>query len=293
MWRDLAHHRPVLMLLLVWGAGCIDPTPATPLPDAVPEPTPVPVRIATWNLRQFPASPEAPGRFAAAVQALDVDLLAVQEVEDADAFAQLLQALPAFEGVLGPPQAGSSPLRVGVLWRRDRLSLVDQRELFTTSTALFPRPPVRVDFEVVDTDSRFTAINVHLKAGTGGEDEQQRIDSAHVLASEIDAIVAAGEDEVILLGDFNEAFTDPRAAEFFGVFEARAGTRVLTRALDDAGQITFLPAKLVLDHMVTTSGLDEELHGQTAQAVTHPAWEPDGAAALSDHRPVRVETTFR
>jgi endonuclease/exonuclease/phosphatase family metal-dependent hydrolase len=105
-------------------------------------------------------------------------------------------------------------------------------------------------------------------------------------------IESTGEDEVLLLGDFNEAFGDWRAAEFFGTFEGDAGNTVLSRALEQSGQVTFIPARLVLDHMVSTPGLKEELGTATPSVVTGLAVPADGGTALSDHHPVRLELIF-
>lgn len=263
------------------------PTDAGTLPT---EPARATLHVATWNLKQFPATADAPARVAEALLALDADVIAVQEVAEPAAFQTLVQAMPGYQGVLGTPQAGLPPIRVGLLWRTSTVALGASADLFTASP-LFPRPALRADFDVAGVGARFTVITVHLKAGTTQSDEQQRIDSAQALVGQLAEIVNAGEDEVLLLGDFNEAFGDRRAAEFFGTFEGDAGHTVLTRALAQTGQVTFIPAKIVLDHIVSTPGLKEEIGTATPSAITGLA-TPDGGTALSDHHPVRLELIF-
>lgn len=292
-------HLPLVLSLTLlapvalWG-GCDEPKDITPSPDAgtLPiEPARATLHVATWNLKEFPATLDAPARFAEAMQALDADVIAVQEVADPTAFQTLVDEMPGYQGVLGTPQAGNTPIRVGLLWRTSAVALGTSEVLFASSP-LFPRPALRADFDVVGVGARFSVLNVHLKAGTTQSDEQQRIDSAHALVGQLADIEKAGEDEVLLLGDFNEAFGDRRAAEFFGTFEGDAGHTVLTRALEQSGQVTFIPAKIVLDHLVSTPGLKEEIATSVPSAVTGLAAPADGGTALSDHHPVRLELTF-
>ncbi|NMO21172.1 hypothetical protein HPC49_28655 [Pyxidicoccus fallax] len=274
--------------------GCSEPTDPPVSPDAgspPTEPAKATLHVATWNLKDFPATSEAPARVAAAMQALDADVIAVQEVADPAAFQTLVNAMPGYQGVLGTPQSVNPPIRVGLLWRTSAVTLGTSEELFTASP-LFPRPALRADFGVAGVGARFSVMTVHLKAGTTQADEQQRIDSARVLVEQLDAIENAGEDEVLLLGDFNEAFGDRRAAEFFGIFEGDAGNTVLSRALEQSGQVTFIPARIVLDHMVSTPGLKEEIGTSAPSVVTGLAAPADGGTALSDHHPVRLELVF-
>ncbi len=272
--------------MVLWG-GCDAPE----VINAPPEPAKATLHVATWNLKQFPATSEAPARVAEAMQALDADVIAVQEVQDPAGFQTLVKAMPGYQGVLATPQAGLTPIRVGLLWRTSTVALGTSEELFTSSP-LFPRPVLRADFDVAAVGARFSVITVHLKAGTTQADEQQRIDSARALVGQVAAIQNAGEDEVLLLGDFNEAFGDRRAAEFFGTFEGDAGYTVLTRALEKSGEVTFIPAKIVLDHVVSTPGLKEEIGTATPSAVTGLARPADGGTALSDHHPLRLKLTF-
>ncbi len=283
--RSLPLVLPCTLTALLALTACPGPAEPGGTPDAgSAAPIEVPVHVATWNLKQFPAETDSPARFAEAISALDVDVLAVQEVEDPAGFESLLDALPGYEGVLGAPQAGATPIRVGLLWRTAEIRRVESAELFG-SNALFPRPALRADFEVVGNGAQFAVINVHLKAGIQSADEQQRIDSAKALVEELVRIEDSGEDEVLLVGDFNEAFGDARAPEFFGAFEGDNGHKVLTRALEKSGAVTFLPAGIVLDHMVASPGFDEELREAEPTVVTAPG-------SLSDHHPVRLELTF-
>ncbi len=237
--RSLLLARPYLVAAFLALLGCTGPGAQEPTPDAgLSPPVQVPVRVATWNLKQFPAEADSPSRFAGAIDALDVDVLAVQEVEDSAAFQVLVDALPGYEGLLGAAQPGPTPIRIGLLWRTSQIRRVRSSELFV-SNALFPRPALAADFEVVEAGTQFTLVNVHLKAGTSSADEQQRIDAAKALVEELVRIEDSGEDEVLLVGDFNEAFGDSRAPEFFGAFEGDAGYTVLTRALEALGRSDF------------------------------------------------------
>ena len=91
-------------------------------------------------------------------------------------------------------------------------------------------------------------------------------------------------DRILVLGDFNEDFDDDRAAEMFAVWTPDRYS-VISKAVDDAGGITFLPADVMLDHMVATQ--------EFASAITQMPLIPSLAtlvqnyeAKVSDHLPL-------
>jgi endonuclease/exonuclease/phosphatase family metal-dependent hydrolase len=168
---------------------------------------------------------------------------------------------------------------------------VDGVEARFVGDASFPRPAVRANVSLVGhPDAAFTVWVVHLKAGTQATDEETRRQSILALDAAVRADLAAGSDpDVLILGDFNEAPSDPMSAEVFApIFGAPADYNHLTWPLAQMGAVTFLPAGIMLDHIIATRDLDEELTGSAPEVPPVDASIPDYQTTVSDHRPVLV-----
>jgi endonuclease/exonuclease/phosphatase family metal-dependent hydrolase len=91
---------------------------------------------------------------------------------------------------------------------------------------------------------------------------------------------------VVLLGDFNEVLTNPEGQAVLAPLLDTSAYRFRTEPLADASAVSFLPSGVMLDHIVTTIGLDAPLSGAEARIppldTEVPRYEPD----LSDHLPV-------
>jgi endonuclease/exonuclease/phosphatase family metal-dependent hydrolase len=139
-------------------------------------------------------------------------------------------------------------------------------------------------------DAAFTVWVVHLKAGTQASDEETRRQAVLAIDAAVRADLLAGsDDDVLILGDFNEAPSDPMSAEVFApILGAPADYSHLTWSLAQSGAVTFLPAGIMLDHMVATRGLDKELSGGVPEVPPVDASIADYQTAVSDHLPVVV-----
>lgn len=255
-------------------------------------PEAVPFTVATWNLRQFPLSSTTITHTVASIQNLGLDLVAFQEIQEESDWNVLLGSLPGYEAVLytGPFDEWNS---IGIVWRTAVLRLRDSGQILTSDTYAFPRAPVQAEFELLK-DGRavmdFIVIAVHLKAGMTDEDEQSRARAVVLLADHVAGLVDGPEDdEVLILGDFNEAPTDPDAAQVYAPFRSRSSLfRILTWDLPVPEEATYLPGGVVLDHMVSTAALDDEI-GSNAPMVPHLEQTIiNYVTFVSDHRPVTL-----
>jgi endonuclease/exonuclease/phosphatase family metal-dependent hydrolase len=171
-----------------------------------------------------------------------------------------------------------------VLWKPDVLDVQSVENLFTSGAeaASFPRPPLTWKTTVTARAAELRVVAVHLKAGARAADEQARITALAALEQNIH-----NDSATLLLGDFNEALSDPRSAEAFAPFTGDR-YRVQTLALADAGVVTFLPAHLYFDHIVSTVALD-------AGTVTIPPLDTTVSGYqqnVSDHLPVVLDVAF-
>jgi endonuclease/exonuclease/phosphatase family metal-dependent hydrolase len=252
----------------------------------------VPFNVATWNLRQFPQSSSTITHVVASMQNLGLDLVAFQEIQEEADWNELLDSLPGYDAVLytGPFDEWNS---IGVVWRTSVLRLVDSRQILTSDTFAFPRAPVQAEFELLNGGTvvmDFILIALHLKAGMEESDEQSRTRAIVLLADHVAGLVEGPEDdEVLIVGDFNEAPTDPDAALVYAPLRSRSSLfRILTWDLPAPEEATYLPGGVVLDHMVSTAALDDEI-GINRPVVPHlEDTIINYVTFVSDHRPVTL-----
>jgi len=248
--------------------------------------------VATWNIENFPQSSRTPEIVADLIASMDLDLVAVEEIADVDAFAELVGRLPEHEGVLSNHAYGNGEYqKVGYIYRSSLLRLEGSQLLLTAEGYNLPRPPLKVRVFVDDgvhAAFDFTAIVVHHKAGTASEDIARRAAANVSLESWVRAYVEGGEDdEVLVLGDFNEVLTHPSGLAVMGPWlDAPALYRVETESLALAGEESFIPASVMLDHIVATAGLFDEIGGATPFVVHLENEIPTYLGAVSDHIPV-------
>jgi uncharacterized protein len=252
------------------------------------------LEIATWNIRNFPENQITGERVAFLIGEMDLDLVAVQEITDQQAFMQMLGGMDSYEGVLSTDEYGPGNYqKTGLIYRKDMIDVSGQQALFEGDTYAFPRPPLKVDVSVSLPGGgtlTFIAIVVHLKADVGAENEARRRDACEKLKAHIDGIVAQGDEtEVVVMGDFNDAIDDWPDYNVFNVFlDAAEDYRFLTTDLADAGEYTLIPWTNLVDHLLITKDLEDDYQGGNTQVVhlDELLGDYDYVDEVSDHRPV-------
>jgi len=248
------------------------------------------IDIAAWNVENFPQSETTPAVMADLITSMGLDLIAVEEITSETSFTELVSRLPYHRGVLsGHTYSDGTYQKVGYIYRDDLLEISDVTQIFAGAGYEFPRPPLQARFTVIGTDVDFTAIAIHLKAGTFAEDRARRTDAMVSLFDYIKSMIdGPADDDVILLGDFNEVLTTGVGQSAFGALLTDPDFRVQTANVAAAGGVTFLPTSVILDHIVTTVSLDDELQGGglvipplDSQLVTY-------RGNVSDHLPVVI-----
>ena len=238
------------------------------------------------------------------------DAITMEEVENLPLLQQLadqpeLRAL-GYRAVL---LDGSDPrgINVGVLYRGDRLQLVDSQQLDPTVLSptgrhvhLFTRPPLLVRLAPAGTTDAATGAGMvtvvanHFTSQLQGESgARKRLQQATYLAGVVDARRAAQPAETLVVaGDFNE---DPSGPAYHALAERGDGTRRLANVADQ------LPAadrysygtgarRMLLDQILLAPDAAAGAHvtiphintGAPASAADDPT-RPEG---VSDHDPV-------
>lgn len=296
---------PIVGLLLV-AVACGGPADSADGPDAAPgqpdasgyEPprtdlvprigSDAAVDIATWNIENFPRLPSTPRLVADLISSLDLDLIALQEVADIAAFEELVARLPNHDGVLSSHTYGNGEYqKVAFVYRHDLIEVGPAVLLFDNDGYEFPRPPLQVIMTVGDVE--FVAITLHLKAGGDFEDRERRAAAIQMLEAHVrGSVEGTGDDEILLLGDFNERIDTTGGAERFAPFLSDPNAYEFHTDELPAGAASFVPSGRVIDHVISTAGLADELSGGTDQIPPLQTWFNAYSSAISDHLPVVV-----
>lgn len=271
--------------------------------------------VGTYNLELYldapngtmRAKPEAAkAKIREAIKAMNVDVLAVQEMGAPSAFAEFTTSLRA-EGLdykhTEYVQAFDQALHVAVLSRHPivaRRSHTNESFLLNGRRMHVLRGFAEVDIQI-GPDYQFTLLTTHLKSKrqTGGTDEEDiREQEALLLREKVDAILARRPTaNVIVLGDLND-FRDARSTR--AVIGRTKNTLIDTRPAERNGdtriianepgayrQITWThfyskeDSYARLDYILLSRGMSREWLPEGTYIVTMPNW-----GIASDHRPL-------
>ena len=251
------------------------------------------IDLAAWNVENFPQAATTPRLLADLIASLDLDLVAVQEIADTAAFDELVGRLPRHDAVLSSHTYGNgSYQKVGFVYRTDLLEVTGASLLFENMGYTFPRPPLRVNVTIRGSDPviDFVAIVVHLKAGVDRSDRERRTQAIIALDTYVRGVVDnTSETDVMLLGDFNERLTTSSGQRTMApLLTATERYTVHTLPLAQAGTVTFLPAGIMLDHVVSTSSLSDEFRGETAVVPPLDQQFSGYETLITDHLPAII-----
>ncbi|MCP4503568.1 MAG: hypothetical protein GY822_26855 [Deltaproteobacteria bacterium] len=254
------------------------------LPDGEPQH----VDVATWNMRFFPTNDESVARAAEVVIDEGWEFLAMQELYEAGAVEELLAVLPGYEALVYPTPAGAA-LSVGAMWKADVFDLVEGAPLVDLAPNVFSRTPMEVVLQIEHTDVQIRFIAVHLSSGTEASAEAARLEEVAEMERYIRPFVDADE-HVVVLGDYNDAPTDPRYDEVLApFFSSPERYEVISRDLQTPADATYLPASVILDHTTVTTSLMPFIPAGAVDVVKLNTRNADYEVVLSDHLPLHFE----
>jgi endonuclease/exonuclease/phosphatase family metal-dependent hydrolase len=279
LWLRRRMMVPALGLALVLG---IATTHACPGPSAH-------VRVATFNIRSFPEHPrQIEGAFAIIAE-LGVPIIAVQEIMDPQVFtdAALRMLGSNWRTEFGPWGDGGAHRRPGVLYDANRYELDHVRLHPRARVDGSGRSMLEVRLIPHDDGPTLRMFVVHLKAGGTDRDHEIRREQLQAITP-ILRRAAKGDDEVVILGDFNatgEADRDAlrtfaRTTELHWASETLACTSYWTPNGKCTGS--------ALDHVFTSRPASETLARGPCESV---GCEPGDRCPIfydevSDHCPV-------
>lgn len=245
--------------------------------------------VMTWNIEHFPKSSVTEDAATDILDELGPDLVGVQEIESVSAFERVADGLDGYGWIVGK----KGDTRVGMLYRSDTIEIVDVEHLFQSDWFAFPRPVLAVTVRLRDAlePTELLFVVVHLKALSGAENEDRRRDGVEKLREWIDDRRAAGDTNIVVVGDWNDRIEEPASTNVFtALLDASADVDFLTAALPGQGEFSYVPFESLIDHVVVTDAtLDALVEPTTTVLHLDETWSGgDYLDEVSDHRPVRT-----
>jgi len=260
--------------------------------------------VVTWNIEWFPKNGQTTVDYVSQIiEALDVDLIAMQELDDRDMFDQMMVSLVDYVGYYESGWFAG----LAYIYKPDVIEINDIYEIFTTEEywGAFPRSPMVMD--LVYNGENLFVINNHYKCcgdgvldyGNDSDEEYRRYVANELLKQYIDVYLP--DSKVIVLGDLNDILTDAVANNVFQMI------------LDDTENYLFADLEIEqgnssnwsyptwpshLDHILITNELFGVLENDSSAISTIKVDEhfPGGwggyDGAVSDHRPVAMRLDF-
>lgn len=249
--------------------------------------------LATWNIEYFPKSLTYTIPYLCQIiKDIDLDMIAIQEIDNNTAFYTLLDSLPGYDGyVASVPDYGQ---RLGFIYKTDLITVSTAVLLFEDDDWLFPRPPL-LTYVSVKKDGQtvfdFTMIILHFKAFEDAESESRRRNACIKLHNYIDLNLLTGDDtDVIVLGDMNDEIDDPSQSNVFTVFlEDTMNYEFITMPIAD--EPTYIGGGYLstIDHILITDNVRAEFNEGTIQVIKPDLEFSKYQTYISDHRPVLAQ----
>ena len=256
--------------------------------------------IMTWNIEQFPKNGQTTVNYVAEIiQNLEMDIIAIQEVDNINYFEQMVDGLNMYEGYLESEWFAG----LAYIYNPEVIQINDLYEIYTTSEywSAFPRSPMVMDFNY--NDHRIIVINNHYKCcGDGilnmsdsGDEETRRYQANLLLKTYIDENFSS--ENVILLGDLNDDIAETTQNNVFQMFIEDSQNYLFADieiASGTSANWSFPNWPSHLDHLLITNELFSEFENENSEVKTIKiddyltSWS-EYDQNISDHRPVALK----
>ncbi|MDO9576759.1 MAG: endonuclease/exonuclease/phosphatase family protein [Candidatus Cloacimonadales bacterium] len=260
------------------------------------------LEIMTWNIQNFPKSEFAIDYAAQVINAIDPDIIGLQEIESDSAFFSLVNELNDLDkhnwsGYRANRNYWKQEL--AFIYKTDLIGVDKIYEIFYGDYKPFPRSPLVMEFTY--NEQKIVIIDNHLKASRGPENEARRRDAVQKLDAYI--LENFSDANVIVLGDMNDQLVYPGTENVFTTFlEKPAEYRFVDYeiAQNDSADWSYPYWKYRghIDHILITNELFDEFEksGSFVKVIAVDKFMEGGDEArykyISDHRPVVVKLKF-
>lgn len=255
--------------------------------------------IVTWNIEWFPKNDEVTVDYVSQIiNALDMDVLAIQEVDDINLFNQMVDQLIGYESYLESTWFAG----LAYIYKTETVEINNIYEIYTSSPywSPFPRSPMVMDMNFMDEN--YIIINNHFKCcgdnyldgNDDGDEETRRYIASNLLKAYIDTNFP--NKNVIMLGDLNDLLTDNTTNNVFQMF-INDSEEYLFADMDIANgssaEWSYPSWPSHLDHILITNELFD--NNSYVEVIRIDDFMNGGFSEydqnISDHRPVGLKLT--
>lgn len=297
------HFAALILMILLFITSCGENHKITP-PDVDVDVNPIEfgtantLDIVTWNLREFPLTPNTINLLVEIIPQMKVEVFALQEIMDPASLRALASLLPDYEAVVY--DAGST-WALGYLYDTSSVELKSEYTIYSGMGRPFPRPPyvLKMAFEGSD----YFLINNHFKAlgdnyideSDPWDEEMRRREASTLLEEYIHTYLP--DKRVVMLGDLNDQIQEPRTTNVFLPFLDRPEEYLFATmpiaqnpTYDTVSYPTYLS---IIDHILITNELFDEFTaaGKTCRVILVENLLGGYTTyfnLISDHRPVGI-----
>tara|TARA_B100001029_G_scaffold171764_1_gene168864 strand:+ start:2175 stop:3176 length:1002 start_codon:yes stop_codon:yes gene_type:complete len=256
--------------------------------------------IITWNIEWFPKNNQITIDYVSQIiQALDVDIIAMQELDDTVLFNQMINSLNNYQSYY----ESSWFAGLAFIYKSEQIEINNIYEIYTTSEYwnAFPRSPMVLDMNFMGEN--FIIINNHYKCCGDGildnddDDEEMRRYIANSLIKEY-VDLNFNNNKVIILGDLNDSLTDDIENNVFQMFVDDNMNYLFTDMPIAQGNISewsYPNWPSHIDHIIISNELFSIFEHEQSYCKTIKIDEyMDGGfyqydQNISDHRPVAIK----
>lgn len=260
------------------------------------------LEVMTWNIQNFPKHEATIDYAAEVINAVDADIIALQEMESDSAFFCLLKQLNDLDkhnwsGYRANRNYWKQEL--AFIYKTNLIGVDKVYELFYGDFKPFPRSPLVMEFTYAKQE--VVIINNHFKAMPGKKNEVRRRGAVQKLDSYI--VENLDDKNIILLGDLNDTLTDEPDENVFTTFlDKPAEYKFVDLAIagNDSTDWSYPYWKYRghIDHIMISNELYDEFEnsGSFVKVITIDKYmEGEGDSRwkyITDHRPVLVKLKF-
>ena len=258
--------------------------------------------VATWNIEWFPKNDHITIDYVTEIiNLLELDILAIQEVNDTTMFNHMLASLPEYSGYY----ESSWFAGLAYVYKNGSVEVNDIYEIYTTSSFwnAFPRSPMVMDINFMGEN--YFLINNHFKCCGDGiidhddisDEENRRYIAMNLIKEYIDNNLS--DKNVIVLGDLNDDIAEPLL------------NNVFQEVIDDSNNYRFVDIGIAqgnssdwsfpnwpshLDHILITDELFNGINTLEVETIKIDQFLDGGwneyDQNISDHRPVAIKFIF-
>ena len=174
--------------------------------------------IITWNIENFPKQNSTVDYLLELIPIFDADIIALQEIENATDFQNLINSLDNYDGII--TNSASYNINLAFLYSNN-LEVEATYEIFTDDWRSFPRPPLVA--HIIWEEDDVYVINNHYKCCGNGTIEDDENDEEYRRLQAIKYTKEYFENNlsnsnIVLVGDFNDELSDEKTNNIYWDF---------------------------------------------------------------------------